>query len=167
MTTRKRSLMVVSLCLAFIACTALLPTLSMGSVQVGTADFGEVAVGTTSTIPLSITNTGDMTLIVNLRFVNYSCSFFLDTQSDMPLNPGATITVKMSWTPPEGSEGNACSDTLKVLDGNYEVLETVLVTGTAVDASALPRNLTLDTIRIGECDTEPRTICKLRSSLNQ
>jgi hypothetical protein len=35
-----------------------------------------------------------------------------------------------------------------------KVQETVLVTGTAVDASALPRNLPSDTIKIGECDTE-------------
>lgn len=152
MATRKRSLMVVSLCLAFIAWGALFPTLTIGSVQVETADFGEVAVGSTSTIPLEITNTGSSTLILNLRFENYSCSFFLDRQSDIPLNPSVSITVNMSWTPPEGSEGTTCSDTLKILNGNWDVLETVLVTGTAVEAGQSPRTLN-PTLVIGGRDT--------------
>jgi hypothetical protein len=152
MATRKRSLMVVSFCLAFIAWGALFPTLTIGSVQVETADFGEVAVGSTSTIPLHITNTGSSTLILNLRFENYSCSFFLDRQSDIPLNPNVSITVNMSWTPAEGSEGTSCSDTLKILNGNWELLETVLVTGTAVEAGRSPRTPN-PTVIIGECDT--------------
>jgi hypothetical protein len=152
MTTWKRSLMVVSFSLALIAWGALFPTLTIGSdVQVGTADFGEVVVGSTSTIPLQITNTGSMSVILYLWFDNYSCSFFLDRQSDILLNPGGSITVNMSWTPPEGSEGTTCSDTLNVF---YGETETVLVTGTAVDASALPRDLTPNMISIGECDTE-------------
>jgi hypothetical protein len=152
MATLKRSLMVVSLCLAFIAWGALFPTLTIGSVQVETADFGEVAVGSTSTIPLVITNTGSSTLILNLRFENYSCSFFLDRQSDIPLNPTESITVNMSWTPPEGSEGTTCSDTLKILNGNWDVLETVLVTGTAVEAGQSPKTPNTPLL-IGGCDT--------------
>jgi hypothetical protein len=152
MTTWKRSLMVVSLCLGFLAWGALFPTLTIGSdVQVGTADFGEVVVGSTSTIPLQITNTGSMSVILYLWFDNYSCSFFLDRQSDILLNPGGSITVNMSWTPPEGSEGTTCSDTLNVF---YGETETVLVTGTAVEAGALPKDLTPDTISIGEYNTE-------------
>jgi hypothetical protein len=152
MTTWKRSLMVVSLCLGFLAWGALFPTLTIGSdVQVGTADFGEVVVGSTSTIPLQITNTGSMSVILYLWFDNYSCSFLLDRQSDILLNPGGSITVNMSWTPPEGSEGTTCSDTLNVF---YGETETVLVTGTAVEAGALPKDLTPDTISIGEYNTE-------------
>jgi hypothetical protein len=152
MTTWKRSLMVVSFSLALIAWGALFPTLTIGSdVQVGTADFGEVVVGSTSTIPLQITNTGSMSVILYLWFDNYSCSFFLDRQSDILLNPGGSITVNMSWTPPEGSEGTTCSDTLNVF---YGETETVLVTGTAVEAGALPKDLTPDTISIGEYNTE-------------
>jgi hypothetical protein len=144
--------MVVSFSLALIAWGALFPTLTIGSdVQVGTADFGEVVVGSTSTIPLQITNTGSMSVILYLWFDNYSCSFFLDRQSDILLNPGGSITVNMSWTPPEGSEGTTCSDTLNVF---YGETETVLVTGTAVEAGALPKDLTPDTISIGEYNTE-------------
>ena len=153
MTTWKRSLMVLSVFLALIAWGALFPTLTIGSdVQVGTADFGEVAVGSTSTIPLEITNTGSMTVILYLWFENNSCSFLLDRQSDILLNPGPdnSITVNMSWTPPEGSEGTTCSDTLNVF---YGEAQTVIVTGTAVEAGALPRNLTPDTISIGEYNT--------------
>jgi hypothetical protein len=152
MTTWKRSLMVVSFSLALIAWGALFPTLTIGSdVQVGTADFGEVVVGSTSTIPLQITNTGSMSVILYLWFDNYSCSFLLDRQSDILLNPGGSITLNMSWTPPEGSEGTTCSDTLNVF---YGETETVLVTGTAVEAGALPKDLTPDTISIGEYNTE-------------
>jgi hypothetical protein len=151
MATRKRSLMVLSVFLGFIAWGALFPTLTIGSdLQVGTADFGEVAVGSTSTIPLEITNTGSMSVILYLWFENNSCSFLLDRQSDILLNPGVSITLNMSWTPPEGSEGTTCSDTLNVF---YGEAQTVLVTGTAVDASALPKDLTPDMISIGECDT--------------
>jgi hypothetical protein len=156
MTTWKRSLKVLSVFLALIAWGALLPTLTMGSdVQVGTADFGEVAVGSTSTIPLSITNTGSMSVILYLWFENNSCSFLLDRQSDILLNPGPdnSITVNMSWTPPEGSEGTTCSATLVVFYDYLKPTVTVLVTGTAVEASALPRNLTPDMIVIGGCNT--------------
>jgi hypothetical protein len=151
MKTRKSSLMVVSLCLAFIACTALCPTLSIGSVQVETADFGEVAVGITSTIPLSITNTGGDTLILYFDYANYSCNFSWPSQ-ELMLQPGDTVVVEISWTPPEGSEGTTCSDTLKIFYGG-DFPKTVLVTGKAVDAGALPKNLTPDTISIGEYNT--------------
>jgi hypothetical protein len=154
MATRKRSLMVLSVFLGFLAWGAFFPTLTIGSdVQVGTADFGEVVVGSTSTIPLQITNTGSMSVILYLWFDNYSCSFLLDRQSDILLNPGLdnSITVNISWTPPEGSEGTTCSDTLNVF---YGEAQTVLVTGTAVEASALPKDLTPDTISIGEYNTE-------------
>ena len=153
MATRKRSFMVLSVFLGFIAWGALFPTLTIGSdVQVGTADFGEVAVGSTSTIPLKITNTGSMSVILYLWFENNTCSFLLDRQSDILLNPGPdnSITVNMSWTPAEGSEGPTCSDTLNVFyDG--DVRETVLVTGNAVPAGS--KKDPNSTIVIGECDT--------------
>jgi hypothetical protein len=155
MTTWKRSLMVLSFSLALIAWGALFPTLTIGSdVQVGTADFGEVAVGSTSTIPLEITNTGRMSVILYLWFENNSCSFLLDRQSDILLNPGPdnSITVNMSWTPPEGSEGTTCSATLVVFYDYLKPTLTVLVTGTAVEAGQSPRTLNT-TIVIGECDT--------------
>jgi hypothetical protein len=150
MTTQKRLLMVVSLCLAFIVWGALFPTLTIGSVQVGTADFGEVAVGSTSTIPLHITNNGSSTLILYFQYESYTCNFSLPRQ-ELVLQPAATVDVEIHWTPAEGSEGTTCSDTLKVFYGG-DLPESVLVTGTAVEAGQTPRTLT-STIVIGECDT--------------
>jgi len=58
MATQKAPLMVVSIFVAFIACNVLFPSLGNTAVQVDTADFGEVAVGPSSTIPLHIANRG-------------------------------------------------------------------------------------------------------------
>jgi len=149
MAARKRSLMVLSVSLAFITWGVFFPSLTNGSVHVETAEFGEVAVGSSSAIPLHITNTGSSTLILYFRYENYSCNFTLPRQ-ELLLQPGTTVDVEIRWTPPEGSEGTTCSDLLYVKYG--DLYETVLVTGRAVDASGPARNPT-STIVIGECDT--------------
>ena len=149
MAARKRSLMVLSVSLAFIAWGVFFPTLTNGSVHVETADFGEVVVGSSSAIPLHITNTGSSTLILYFRYENYSCNFSLPPQ-ELVLQPGDSVKVEISWTPSEGSEGSTCSDLLYVKYG--DLYETVLVTGRAVDASGPARNPN-STIVIGEYDT--------------
>jgi hypothetical protein len=150
MAARKRSLMVLSVSLAFIAWGVFFPSLTNGSVHIETADFGDVAVGSSSTIPFHITNTGSSTLILYFRYENYSCNFTLPRQ-ELLLQPGTTVDVEIRWTPPEGSEGSTCSDVLYVTYGT-DLYETVLVSGRAVDASGFARNPT-STIVIGECDT--------------
>jgi len=150
MTVQKTPLTVLSILVAFIAWGVFFPTLTNGSVHVETADFGEVVVGSSSAIPLHITNTGSSTLILYFRYENYSCNFTLPRQ-ELLLQPGTTVDVEIRWTPPEGSEGTTCSDLLCVIYGR-DLYETVLVTGRAVDASRPARNPT-STIVIGECDT--------------
>ena len=152
MSAQKSSLRVISILLAFFAWGVFYPSITTGSVSPETADFEDVAVGSTGSIPLEIENTGSSTLILNLRFENYSCNFFLSQQSDISLNPGESVTVNISWTPAEGSVGTACSDTLKILNGYTELLETVPVTAKAV-AAGDPRTDPNSTIVIGEHDT--------------
>ena len=153
MAGEKRSLTVLTILLAFIVWGVFYPSITTGSVSPETAVFGDVAVGSTGSIPLEIENTGSSTLILNLRFENYSCNFFLSQQSDISLNPGVSVTVDISWTPAEGSEGTTCSDTLNIINGyDYEnPLETVLVTGNAVPAGS--KKDPNSTIVIGEYDT--------------
>ena len=160
MAGEKRSLMVLTIVLAFIAWGVFFPRITTGSVSSETADFGDVAVGSTSSIPLEITNTGSDTLLINLRWKNNnSCDFRLlkhgseDLQptSEIQLNPEKTLTVDISWTPAEGSEGTTCSDTLEIRNFNYDILETVLVTGNAVPAGS--KKDPNGTIVIGEYET--------------
>jgi hypothetical protein len=161
MAGEKRSLTVLTILLAFIAWGVFFPSITTGSVSPETADFGDVAVGSTGSIPLEITNTGSDTLLINLRWKNNnSCDFRLlkhgseDLQptSEIQLNPEKSLTVDMSWTPAERSEGTTCSDTLKIVNGNGELLETVPVTAKAVAAGDPPKNPN-GTIVIGEHDT--------------
>ena len=116
MTVQKTPLTVLSILVAFIAWGVFFPSLISGSVHVETADFGDVAVGSSSTIPLHITNTGSSTLILYFRYENYTCNFTLPRQ-ELLLQPGTTVDVEIRWTPPEGSEGTTCSDLLCVIYG--------------------------------------------------
>ncbi len=150
MTGRKTPLRVISIFLAFIVWGLFFPSVTNGSVNVETADLGDVAVGSTSVIPLQITNTGSSTLILYFNYEHYSCNFSLPPQ-ELLLQPGGTVNVEISWTPAEGSEGTTCSDTLKVFNGR-DLLETVLVTGRAVEAGG-PKGDPNGTIVIGERDT--------------
>jgi len=149
MAGEKRSLTVLIIFLAFIAWGVFFPNITTGSVSPETADFGDVAVGSTGSIPLEISNTGSSTLILYFKYEHYSCGFSLPPQETV-LQPNTSMKVDVSWTPPEGSEGNTCSDTLKVIYG-ADLYETVLVTGNAVPAGGNrdPKS----TIVIGEFDT--------------
>jgi len=143
--------MVLSIFLAFIAWGVFFPGLTNGSVLVETADFGDVAVGSTSTIPLHITNTGSSTLILYFRYENYSCNFSLPRQ-EIVLQPGKIVDVEIRWTP---SEVGICSDILKVIYGR-DLYETVVVTGRAVEAGGPDQEPDRDVNRrivIGDCDT--------------
>jgi len=151
MATLKKPLVVVSIFLAFIAWGVFFPGLTNGSVLVETADFGDVAVGSTSTIPLHITNTGSSTLILYFRYENYSCNFSLPRQ-EILLQPGKIVDVEIRWTP---SEVGICSDILHVIYGR-DLSETVLVRGRAVEAGGPDHEPDRDVnsrIVIGECDT--------------
>ena len=151
MATRKKPLMVLSIFLAFIAWGVFFPGLTNGSVLVETADLGDVTVGSTSAIPLHITNTGGSTLILYFRYENYSCNFSLPRQ-EILLQPGKTVDVEILWTP---SEVGMCSDILHVIYGR-DLSETVLVTGRAVEAGGPDHEPDRDVNRrivIGECDT--------------
>ncbi len=151
MATLKKPLVVVSIFLAFIAWGVFFPGLTNGSVLVETADFGDVAVGSTSAIPLHITNTGSSTLILYFRYENYSCNFSLPRQ-EIVLQPGKIVDVEIRWTP---SEVGICSDILHVIYGR-DLSETVLVRGRAVEAGGPDQEPDKDVNRrivIGECDT--------------
>jgi hypothetical protein len=150
MTAPKTPLRVISIFLAFVVWGLFFPSVTNGSVDVETADFGHVAVGSTSVIPLQINNTGSSTLILYFSYENCSCNFSLPPQ-ELVLQPGDTVDLKISWAPPEGSEGTTCSGTLKVFNGP-DLLGALLLTGRAVDASGPARNPN-STIIIGECDT--------------
>lgn len=151
MATLKKPLVVVSIFLAFIAWGVFFPGLTNGSVLVETADFGDVAVGSTSAIPLHITNTGSSTLILYFRYENYSCNFSLPRQ-EIVLQPGKIVDVEIRWTP---SEVGICSDILHVIY-DRDLSETVLVRGRAVEADGPDQEPDKDVksrIVIGECDT--------------
>ena len=151
MATLKKPLVVVSIFLAFIAWGVFFPGLTNGSVLVETADFGDVAVGSTSAIPLHITNTGGSTLILYFQYENYSCNFSLPRQ-EILLQPGKIVDVEIHWTP---SEVGICSDILHVIYGR-DLSETVLVRGRAVEAGGPDQEPDKDVNRrivIGECDT--------------
>ncbi|MBA7706983.1 hypothetical protein ES703_115844 [subsurface metagenome] len=151
MATLKKPLVVVSIFLAFIAWGVFFPGLTNGSILLETADLGDVAVGSTSAIPLHITNTGGSTLILYFRYENYSCNFSLPRQ-EILLQPGKTVDVEIRWTP---SEVGICSDILHVIYGR-DLSETVLVRGRAVEAGGPDQEPDKDVNRrivIGECDT--------------
>jgi hypothetical protein len=150
MATQKKLLTVASIFFTLIALGVFLPGLAIGSVLLGTADFGEVPVGSTGSIPLYITNTGKTTVILYFSYENYGCGFSLPRQESV-LQPGATLDLEITWTPPEGSEDSTCSDTLKVIYGP-DLYETVLVMGRAVAPSGGTRGWNPN-IFIGECDT--------------
>ena len=151
MATLKKPLVVVSIFLAFIAWGVFFPGLTNGSVLVETADFGDVTVGSSSAIPLHITNTGSSTLILYFRYENYSCNFSLPRQ-EIVLQPGKIVDVEIRWTP---SEVGICSDILHVIY-DRDLSETVLVRGRAVEAGEPDHEPDRDVNRrivIGECDT--------------
>jgi hypothetical protein len=78
-----------------------------------------------------------------LQWYNFSLP-----RQELVLQPAATVDVEIHWTPVEGSEGTTCSDTLKIFYGG-DLPESVLVTGTAVEAGQAARNPT-SKIVIGE-----------------
>lgn len=149
MAGEKRPFTALITLLTFIAWGVFFPSIAAGAVYPETADFGDVAVGSTSSIPLEIKNTTSSTVILYFKYEHYTCGFSLPPQETV-LHPDKSIEVEITWTPAQDSEGSTCSDTLKVIYG-LDLYETVLITGNAVPAGS--NKDPNGTIVIGDCDT--------------
>jgi len=64
-----------------------------------TVDFGEIKMGTTKTIQLSFTNTGNKTLVLTDVYTNCGCTT-IDYPKD-PFFPGKSGTIKITYNPTE------------------------------------------------------------------
>jgi|GEM_PF-2363961 len=103
------------------------------SIDPQVADFGEVLVGETRTVPVHITNHDPMTsLNVALFLQEGSAGFILETYM-LVLGPGETKTVSVTYT--SSGEGEV-SDTLVITYLGGRMPEEVLLTAVGVQGEA-------------------------------
>ncbi len=99
--------------LALMALSMFFPIMTEGSVDIEVADFGDVAVGSSSTMILKITNISEELLILNFDYETFSCNFSLPLR-DTFIQSGETLNIEINWMP---FELGTCTDTLHVIYG--------------------------------------------------
>ena len=103
-----------------------------GLLEAADYDFGEVEIGTTETIPISISNTGPFTVtITKLEFDNTDCTdFSVVSAPELDIPSMGTIEIEVGFTP---LQIGVCSDTLTV-EGSSTLPSLVTLTGTGIEA---------------------------------
>ena len=84
-------------------------------------DFGEIKMGTTKTVQLSFTNTGNKTLVLTDVYTNCGCTT-VDWPKD-PFLPGKSGTVKITYNPTETGPFNKTIWIYTNAQNNSEVVQ--------------------------------------------
>ena len=94
-------------------------------------DFGEVEIGSTETIPVSITNTAPSSVTITLEFDNTACTdFSVVSAPDLDKPFVGTIGIEVGFTP---LQIGSCSNTLTVKGSGIDP-NSVNLTGTGIEA---------------------------------
>ncbi len=102
-----------------------------GLLEAADYDFGEVEIGLTETIPVSITNTAPGPVTIKLEFDNTACTDFSVVSAPELDNPFfGTIEIEVGFTP---LNIGSCSNTLTV-EGSSTLPNSVNLTGTGIEA---------------------------------
>jgi hypothetical protein len=132
-----------SLSLALLVLAMLFPALTSGYVSSEVANFGNVVVGSPSTVPLTITNEGNHTLALYFELESGACNFMYPS-GVIILYQDKAVTVEITWTPPYSG---SCSDILYVKDEGTTLAQVTLL-GEGIESDKDP-----ETIILGGCDT--------------
>ena len=132
---RKRKILIqASVFLAvLVAGSVILPNICQAAISFSEHDFGEVEMGTTSTVVLTITSQEEMpTTITGLVFANTSCSDFsvISRPESMTISYNQSIDIVVGYTP---SQAGTCSDTLRIYNGS-PLPNSATFTGTGIQA---------------------------------
>jgi len=106
-----------------------------GLLEAADHDFGEVEIGSTETIPVSITNPAPLPVEITLEFDNTACTdFSVVSAPDLDKPFAGTIWIEVSFTP---LQIGSCSNTLTVkVKSNGIAIDpnSVNLTGTGIEA---------------------------------
>lgn len=145
MKTIKGSVRIISISLALIVSGMLFPMLARASVHPDVVDFGEVVVGSSSTITLSVTNPNPtLEIDVSFSIVGGACGFAIDRR-EMSIPSGQRGLLQINYAP---RDLGACSAILQVESTGSEVIPVPL-RGIGVAANPAPPS----TIVIRDFDT--------------
>jgi hypothetical protein len=95
-------------------------------------DFGDVVVGTPSTITVAVTNTQSTFLLFDYAFTSNPCGFIASGYHFLRLDSGLSTDISVEWTP---SAPGQCTADLQILNGR-NVVANVNLTGNAITEAA-------------------------------
>jgi hypothetical protein len=98
------------------------------SLEKKTVSFGEIEMGTTKSVMLSFTNTGEKTLVLSDVYTTCGCTT-VDWPRD-PFLPGKSGTIKISYNP---TETGPFSKTISIYTNAQNSLEVVQIEGIVID----------------------------------
>ena len=106
-----------------------------GLLKAADYNFGEVEIGSTETIPVSITNTAPLPVTITLEFDNTACTdFSVVSAPELDTPFFGTIEIEVGFTP---LQIGSCSNTLTVegtVDGINIFPTSINLTGTGIEA---------------------------------
>jgi hypothetical protein len=124
--------------------------------------FSSTQVGSTSTMPVTITNSGTATLNVSaISQTGANASLFSHTSNcgGNPLAPGASCTVQVTFAP---TASGSFSATMNITDNAGNSPQSVALSGTATTSGAAvtlsPTSLSFSSTQLGSTTTLPLTI---------
>ena len=144
MRTIKGIVTIMSISLALTVSNMFFPMMTSAFVSPAFVNFGEIAVGSSTTTILSVTNTNTETIYVSFSLDGDVCGFAIDT-SEISIPSGERRFLQINYAP--RVEG-ACSATLQVETAGSEVIPVRLM-GVGIAADPAPTN----TIVIKDFDT--------------
>jgi len=116
-----------------VASSVIMPNISQAAISFSEHDFGEVEMGSSSPVVLTITSQEEMpTTITGLVFANTTCSDFaiISRPESMTIAYNQSIDIVVGYTP---SQVGTCSDTLRIYNGS-PFPNTATFTGTGIQA---------------------------------
>ena len=133
------------------------PTVSLSPTSLS---FGSVTVGATSTLPVTVTNTGGSNLIVSgITFSGTNASLFTHSSTcGAAIAPNGTCTIQVIVTP---TAAGSFSATMNLTDNATGSPQTVAITGTGSGAAVVsfsPASLNFGTVAVGSATTLPVTV---------
>jgi len=156
---RKNKIQILLLIFIMVFTTGLIKP---GLLEAADHDFGEVEIGSTETIPVSITNTAPGPVTITLEFNNTACTdFSVVSAPDLDKPFVGTIGIEVGFTP---LQIGSCSNTLTVKGSGIGIdPNSVNLTGTGIDAiSDQPEPFKISRPYVNQ-DVKKVTICHISS----
>jgi len=141
-----------------VAATSYVPPTPPAAVVASSLSFGNVTVGTSSSLPLTFQNNGGQTLIVS--GITSSSPRFIPSPTSLNVPPGGSASLNITFTPNSVITFSA-NLTMNTNDPARPTI-TVLLTGTGVltppTAVVSPTALAFGTVRVGTSSTQTLTV---------